>query len=110
MNPVQEDALFEESFEAATQFMLILDPEGRILRANRAALEVTGLSPAQVANAPLWLIPWTALKSQNRRALRQAVAALLGAKGGGSGRTFQGKAPGLAGRAKALARLQRREG
>ena len=40
----------------------------------------------------------------------QAVAALLGAKGGGSGRTFQGKAPGLAGRAEALARLQRREG
>ncbi|WP_243321086.1 alanyl-tRNA editing protein [Geothrix sp. SG200] len=39
-------------------------------------------------------------------ALGKAVAALLGAKGGGSGKTFQGKAPGLAARAEALARLR----
>lgn len=36
----------------------------------------------------------------------KAVAALLGAKGGGSGKSFQGKAPGLAARAEALACLQ----
>jgi len=35
----------------------------------------------------------------------KAVAAALDAKGGGSGRTFQGKAPGLTGRAEALACL-----
>ena len=35
----------------------------------------------------------------------KAVAAILGAKGGGSGKNFQGKAPGLAARADALARL-----
>jgi len=34
------------------------------------------------------------------------VAEALGAKGGGSGRTFQGKAPGLAARAEALGRLR----
>ncbi|MDE3033951.1 MAG: hypothetical protein KGI56_09825 [Acidobacteriota bacterium] len=39
-------------------------------------------------------------------ALGQAVAALLGAKGGGSGKRFQGKAPHLAARAEALARLR----
>jgi Ser-tRNA(Ala) deacylase AlaX len=39
-------------------------------------------------------------------ALGKAVAALLGAKGGGSGKSFQGKAPGLAARAEALARLR----
>ncbi|GLH69100.1 alanyl-tRNA editing protein [Geothrix rubra] len=43
-------------------------------------------------------------------ALGKAVADLLGAKGGGSGRSFQGKAPGLAARAGALARLREPEG
>jgi len=36
----------------------------------------------------------------------KAVAAILGAKGGGSGKAFQGKAPGLAARGEALARLR----
>ncbi|MDR3683700.1 MAG: hypothetical protein P4L11_08225, partial [Geothrix sp.] len=36
----------------------------------------------------------------------KALAAVLGAKGGGAGKTFQGKAPSLAARAEALARLQ----
>lgn len=39
-------------------------------------------------------------------ALGKAVAAILGAKGGGSGRSFQGKAPDLKARAEALARLR----
>jgi len=38
--------------------------------------------------------------------LGKAVAAILGAKGGGSGKSFQGKAPNLAARAEALARLR----
>ena len=42
--------------------------------------------------------------------LGKAVAEILGAKGGGSGRSFQGKAPSLAARGEALARLQGREG
>jgi len=40
----------------------------------------------------------------------KAVAAILGAKGGGAGKTFQGKAPSLAARAEALASLHEREG
>lgn len=40
----------------------------------------------------------------------RALAAILGAKGGGAGRNFQGKAPSLAARAEALASLQGREG
>ncbi len=40
----------------------------------------------------------------------KAVAAILRAKGGGSGKSFQGKAPGLAARAEALAHLQTKEG
>jgi alanyl-tRNA synthetase len=40
----------------------------------------------------------------------KAVAAILGAKGGGAGQSFQGKAPNLAARPEALAYLQEREG
>ncbi|HJW73091.1 MAG TPA: alanyl-tRNA editing protein [Geothrix sp.] len=40
----------------------------------------------------------------------KAVAAILGAKGGGAGKSFQGKAPSLAARPEALAYLQGREG
>jgi Ser-tRNA(Ala) deacylase AlaX len=40
----------------------------------------------------------------------KAVAAILGAKGGGAGKSFQGKAPNLAARPEALAYLQEREG
>jgi alanyl-tRNA synthetase len=40
----------------------------------------------------------------------KAVAAILGAKGGGSGKIFQGKAPDLAARAEALAHLLATEG
>ncbi|GLH72384.1 alanyl-tRNA editing protein [Geothrix limicola] len=43
-------------------------------------------------------------------ALGKAVAEVLGAKGGGSGKSFQGKAPSLAARAEALTHLQAREG
>jgi Ser-tRNA(Ala) deacylase AlaX len=42
--------------------------------------------------------------------LGRAVAAVLGAKGGGSGRNFQGKAPDLAARVEALACLRASEG
>ena len=39
-------------------------------------------------------------------AVGKAVAAILGAKGGGAGKTFQGKAPSLAARAEAFTCLQ----
>lgn len=42
--------------------------------------------------------------------LGKAVASILNAKGGGSGKTFQGKAPDLAARAEALAHLRKQEG
>ena len=43
--------------------------------------------------------------SRDPQGIGREIAALLGAKGGGSGRVFQGKAPGLSGVNRALARL-----
>jgi hypothetical protein len=39
----------------------------------------------------------------------KAVAAILGAKGGGAGKNFQGKAPSLAARIDALSELQKHQ-
>jgi alanyl-tRNA synthetase len=39
-------------------------------------------------------------------AVGKAVAVILGAKGGGAGKTFQGKAPSLAARSEAVAKLR----
>lgn len=65
---------FAECFDAVHQFLGILDEAGRVMQANRAALEYTGLTQAEVSQAPLWSIPWAALSRQNRLALKQAVA------------------------------------
>ncbi len=64
---------FAECFDAIHQFLGILDEVGRVMQANRAALEYTGLTQSEVAQAPLWSIPWAALSRQNRLALKQAV-------------------------------------
>ena len=69
----QDDLCFEECFDAAHQFMGVLDEAGRVIRANWAALEFTGLTQADVVDIPLWLIPWPALKRQNRQTLKRAA-------------------------------------
>lgn len=74
----QNDLWFEECFDAAYQFIGILDETGRIIRVNRAALEFTGLTQAEVIDTPLWLIPWPALKRQNRQALKLAIFQAVG--------------------------------
>ncbi|MFO7585233.1 MAG: PAS domain-containing protein, partial [Anaerolineales bacterium] len=72
---IQQDNLwFEECFDAAHQFMGILDESGRIIRANQAALEFTGLTQADFTDIPLWLIPWPVLKRQNRQMLKRVVS------------------------------------
>lgn len=68
-----DDLWYEECFDAVNQFMGILDGTGRIIRVNRAALEFTGLTHADVTDIPLWLIPWPALIRQNRQELKRAV-------------------------------------
>jgi PAS domain S-box-containing protein len=72
---IQQDNLyFEECFEAAHQFMGILDGAGRIIRVNRAGIEFLGLTQADLTGTPLWLIPWPALKEQNRQALKRVIS------------------------------------
>ncbi|HEX9009775.1 MAG TPA: alanyl-tRNA editing protein, partial [Holophagaceae bacterium] len=65
---------------------------------------------SDLAGQGLFLLGAGEASAMDVPALGKAVATLLGAKGGGAGRSFQGKAPSLAARAEALARLREPEG
>ena len=68
-----DDHWFEEFFDAIYQFTGILDAHGRIVKANRTVLKLTGLTQDQVSGQPLWAVPWSALSRQNRQMLKRAV-------------------------------------
>ncbi len=61
-------AIFDQSF----QFMGLLDPQGRILEINRAALEFTGVTRAEAVGRLFWeALPH--MSPENRVRLREAV-------------------------------------
>ena len=79
----------------------------------KLARGILALAPAkavflttEVAGQGLFLLSAGEASTLDVAVAGRAVAAALGAKGGGSGRSFQGKAPSLAGRAEALASLR----
>ncbi len=61
---------------------------------------------SQVEGQGLFVLAGGEASALDIPACGKAVAGILGARGGGSGRTFQGKAPHLAAREEALARLR----
>ncbi len=48
---------FRASFDSATQVLLLLDDDGRVLEANHAALDFTALDLPAVRGLPLWELP-----------------------------------------------------
>ena len=73
MKDDQDNYWYEELFDAVFQFLGILDLEGKVVKVNQSALELTGLSRASTIGRRLWEIPSLACTSENRRALKQAV-------------------------------------
>ena len=69
----EDERWFEECFDAVYQFMGILDAQGKVIRINRAALNLTGLTPAHTVGIPLWTVPWAGLTGRNRLILKRAV-------------------------------------
>jgi alanyl-tRNA synthetase len=79
----------------------------------KLARGILGLDPAKVVfltaetgGQGLFLLSAGEGSALDVAAAGKALAAILGAKGGGAGKTFQGKAPSLAARAEALAQLR----
>ncbi|KAA5609716.1 hybrid sensor histidine kinase/response regulator [Rhodovastum atsumiense] len=69
----QTEARFRAIFDAQFQFTLLLSPDGRVLEANRAALEAGGLRIGDVIGRPFWETPWW--PDSTRPWLREAIAA-----------------------------------
>jgi PAS domain S-box-containing protein len=60
--------------DQAFQLMGMLDPQGRLIQANRAALELIAAAPEQVLGKPLWDTPWWSHSEELRERLKLAVA------------------------------------
>ena len=61
-------------FDLAHGFMGLLTPEGRLLEANRTALDFAGRALAEVEGQYFWEGPWWAHSEQVRGQVREAVA------------------------------------
>ena len=68
-----EKPWLEELFDALYQYTWILDPNGRVINANRAAREMVGSGNHSVIGLPLWLVSWPGLSRQSRRIVKLVV-------------------------------------
>jgi PAS domain S-box-containing protein len=64
---------YEELFDAVFQFVAILDEHGKIIKANQAAIQMTGLEQASLTGTALWEVPWQILSKTNRADIKRAV-------------------------------------
>jgi PAS domain S-box-containing protein len=71
----QTATYFKAIFDGAVEFIGLLSPDGTLLHANRAALNLARATLEDVANRPFWEGPWWASNPQSRARLRDAVAA-----------------------------------
>lgn len=62
-------AIFDQTF----QFIGLMTPEGVLIDANRAALELSGVELSSVLNKPFWETPWWTHSLPLQEKLRQAV-------------------------------------
>ncbi len=81
------DRRFRAIFDQTYAFIGLLDPEGTLLEANRAALDFAGVAREDVVGRPFWEGPWWKDSSAARDHLK---ASILGAAG--RGRPLRGRA------------------
>ena len=62
-------AILDQSF----QFIGLLDPSGRMLRANQTSLDAVGVSRESVQGRFFWETPWWTHSSDEQRRLREAI-------------------------------------
>ena len=69
----QDIQWYEDLFDAVNQFIGILDGHGKVMKVNRAAMQLTGLPQGEMIGTPLWNLPWRAFRKGNKREIKQAV-------------------------------------
>ncbi len=69
---------FGAIFDSAFQFIGLLSRDGRLLEANRTALEFGGVRAEDVIGKPFWEAPWWSLSAESQMQLQDAVARAAG--------------------------------
>lgn len=64
---------FQAIFELSFQTMFLLKSDGRVLDANRAAIDISGADPASVIGAELWTLRSFTQRPELQRQIREAV-------------------------------------
>lgn len=72
------DQRFRALFNSTYQCIGLLDPEGIVLEANRAALDTRGITADQVLGKPLWEAVWWSHNPALRERIRTAVGRAAG--------------------------------
>lgn len=75
---IQSEYMLRAIFEDAYQFVGLLDHDGKLLRANKTALDFIGRGIQEVRGLPYWETPWWLLPD----AVEQIRAAVLAARSG----------------------------
>ncbi|MCP3919777.1 MAG: PAS domain S-box protein [bacterium] len=70
----ESERRFRAIFDQEFQFVGLLDPKGRILEVNKAALEATGTDRDDVVGRLFWDTPWWRHAPETQEALRQWIA------------------------------------
>ncbi len=69
-----ENSRFGDFFDAISLNTWILDPQGKVLKANQAAQKLTGNTQDKMIGVPIWLISWRGLSPDNRKTLKLMMA------------------------------------
>jgi PAS domain S-box-containing protein len=69
----QRELKFRAIFDNTFQFVGLLDVDGKLLEANRTALEAIGVTPDEVVGQAFWATPWWTHSPDLQVQLRQAI-------------------------------------
>jgi PAS domain S-box-containing protein len=69
----QQEQRLRNVLDALFTFVVVCDPEGTLLEANRAVLDIAGLTATDVVGRPLWETPWWDWAPDVQRGLRDAI-------------------------------------
>lgn len=72
---VESEHRFRAIFDQEYQFVGLLNPEGTLLEANRAALDAAGVERDGVLGKPFWDTPWWSHSPEEQARLQEAVHA-----------------------------------
>lgn len=90
----ESESKFRATFDQASRFIGLLTVDGKVLQANRAALEAVGVGPEEVTGKLFWETPWWSHSTQLQAQLRDAI----GRAAGGELVRFEATHPGQHGR------------